>query len=235
MGKIKSTAIVLAAGQGKRMGGAIQKQYMELVGYPVLYYSLKAFENSEVIQDVILVTGAEDVEYCKREIVEKYEFHKVKRIVPGGKERYDSVYQGLQQMDFDVDYVFIHDGARPMVDETIIKNGLEEVIEHQAVVAGMPSKDTIKIVDGHSFAMETPDRTKVWNIQTPQIFSAKLVKSAYEKMLQVEHNYITDDAMVVEEFTDYKVKVYEASYKNIKITTQEDLEIATVFLDRRNK
>ncbi len=226
----KCTAIVLAAGQGKRMGTKVQKQYLEVLGYPVLYYALRAFQDSPLIQEIILVTGKEEIQWCKRDFVDKYAFTKVTSVVAGGKERYDSVYNGLQCVSRACDYVFIHDGARPMVNEQIIQRGYESVCAYGATVAGVPSKDTVKILDENGCAKETPDRSKVWNIQTPQIFEKKLITEAYGKMMELPHDQVTDDAMVVETYMNAKVKVYHASYENIKITTPEDLGVAGLFL-----
>ncbi len=230
MKKEKSVAIVLAAGQGKRMGTTTAKQYLELAGYPVLYHSLKAFQDCEKIEEIILVTGTDEISYCREKIVEKYKLDKVKSIISGGKERYDSVWQGLQEMSEDMEYVFIHDGARPMLTQDIIQNGLQCVKEFGSAIAGVPSKDTVKLVDDDTFAKETPERKYVWNIQTPQIFAKELVYEAYQKMMDMPHEQVTDDAMVVETYLWKKVKIYEASYKNIKITTPEDLEIAELFI-----
>ncbi len=151
----------------------------------------------------------------------------------GGKERYDSVYCGLQCVNLQTEYVFIHDGARPFVNNAIIQKGLEQVMLYKAVVAGVLSKDTVKIVDENIFAIQTPPRSQVWNIQTPQVFDYNLIMKAYEAMMKVPHEYVTDDAMVVESFMNHPVKIYEASYRNIKITTPEDLEIAEVFCNLR--
>lgn len=226
---MKTTAIVLAAGSGKRMNTKVHKQYLLLKEKPVLYYSLKAFEDSQV-DDIVLVVGAGEIEYCRKDIVEKFGFQKVKAIVEGGKERYHSVYEGLKQAT-DTDYVLIHDGARPFVSQPIIERTIEAVCEHQACVVGMPVKDTIKIVDENTYAKETPNRSTVWMVQTPQAFSYALIYDAYTKMLEDEDAAITDDAMVVERMTDYKVKLIEGSYQNIKITTPEDLNVAEVYLE----
>ncbi len=228
----KCTAIVLAAGQGKRMGTEIQKQYLEILGYPVLYYSLKAFQESDIIDEIILVTGSEELEICKMDFVEKYSFTKVVHVIEGGKERYDSVYNGLQRVSNDSEYVFIHDGARPMLTDKIIADGYANAVHYKAAVAGVPSKDTVKVVDQDTFAIDTPNRSTIWNIQTPQIFEVALAKQAYETMMHEPHSHVTDDAMVVEAFAGYHVKVYEASYENIKITTPEDLKIAELFLNK---
>ena len=224
----KFTAIVLAGGTGKRMHSHIHKQYLTLAGKPVLYYALKAFEESD-ITDIILVTGADEEAYCKRKIIDKYHIGKVKAIVPGGVERYHSVYAGLCAAE-GADYVLIHDGARPLVSADIIKRSMQAVKEYRACVAGMPVKDTIEIADEDGYAKLTPERSKVWQIQTPQSFSYPLVYEAYRKMLADEDSAITDDAMVVERMTNQPVKLIEGNYRNIKITTPEDMLIAEMYL-----
>lgn len=225
---MKNVAIVLAAGQGKRMNSKVQKQFLLIKEKPVLYYTLNAFETSPLISEIILVTGKDEIEYCQKEIVEKYGFEKVGKIVAGGKERYHSVFEGIKAID-EADYVLIHDGARPFVDAEIISRACDAVKEHRACVVGMPVKDTIKIADDQGFAAQTPDRRKVWQVQTPQAFEYHLIKEAYGKLLVDEPEGITDDAMVVETMTNHKVKLVEGSYRNIKITTPEDLGIATIF------
>lgn len=238
--KKKCTAIVLSAGQGKRMGTSVQKQYIEMEGKPVIFYTLQAFQNSPIIDEIILVVGKGQEEYVKREVVERYQFTKVNAIVPGGVERYDSVWKGLQVIEDSrrveeecESYVFIHDGARMFVDEAIIEKGYETVVKYHACVAGMPCKDTIKLVDDDNFTVRTPQRKYVWAVQTPQIFERKLITEAYSKMMKQPCIHVTDDAMVVEQMMEVPVKLYEASYENIKITTPEDLEIAKGFLKRR--
>ena len=238
MEKKGCTAIVLAAGQGRRMGTKIQKQYLELDGKPVLYYSLHVFEQSETIDDIILVVGEGQESYCRSEIIEKYHLTKVKAVIPGGKERYASVYFALKYMNEQKNVagaaaegiVFIHDGARPFVDEAMIQRAYCEASEQGACVVGMPVKDTIKIADEGGYAKQTPDRKNVWMIQTPQTFSYALIYEAYEEMLKTEDTAITDDAMVLERIKGKKSKLIEGSYRNIKITTPEDLLIANVYL-----
>ena len=227
--EMKNTAIVLAAGQGKRMHTKIQKQFLEIKGYPVLYYSLRCFQDSPLIEDIILVTGEGSVLYCQKEIVDKYGFTKVTKVIPGGKERYDSVYQGLLACE-NSDYVLIHDGARPFITEEILERGLTGAEETGACAVGMPSKDTVKIVDESGYIAETPDRNKVWMIQTPQIFQYALIRNAHESIRTREMSNVTDDAMVVEQETGIKVRLAEGSYQNIKITTPEDLGVAELFL-----
>lgn len=225
----RCTAIVLAAGQGKRMHSKIQKQFLEIGGKPILYYSMECFQKSPLIQDIILVTGEDMISYCQSEIVEKYGFTKVCKVTAGGKERYDSVYAGLLCCQ-DTDYVYIHDGARPFVTEEMIQRGYEAVKRTNACVMGMPSKDTVKLADPSGYIKETPDRKIVWNIQTPQIFSYELIRSAYESIRQKDMSNVTDDAMVVEQETGAKILLVEGSYRNIKITTPEDMAVAEAFL-----
>lgn len=228
----KNTAIVLAAGQGKRMQSKIQKQFLEIQGHPVLYYSLHCFQECSEINEIILVTGEESISYCKEEIVKKYGFTKVSDVICGGKERYDSVYAGLCACS-DCEYVLIHDGARPFITQEMILRGLDKAKETGASVIGMPSKDTVKLADAQGFVRETPQRDRVWTIQTPQIFLYSLIKSAHESIRKKDMSDITDDAMVVEQESGIKVALTEGSYRNIKITTPEDLYIAEAFLASR--
>lgn len=233
----KTAAIVLAAGSGKRMGSSTKKQYMRIGDKPVLYYSLKTFQES-FVDEIILVVSAGDVEYCGKEIVERYQLNKVRRIVEGGKERYHSVAIGLKAVS-DCDYVFIHDGARPMVTQDMLDRLLACVEEHKACVAGMPVKDTIKIADEKGFISHTPDRKLVWMVQTPQVFAYPLIQKAYGLLLDREQELldkgvlVTDDAMVVESLTGHPVKLVEGSYENIKITTPEDIPVAEVLCGGR--
>ncbi len=233
------TAIVLAAGAGKRMQSNVAKQYMLLNGKPIIWYALHAFEKSSIINKVILVVGAGEIPYGQKEIVEKYGFSKVAAVIEGGAERYLSVWEGLKQVrraDATEGYVFIHDGARPFVTEEIIKDTYEAAKAYGACVAGMPVKDTIKIADEEGYAVQTPNRKTVWAVQTPQVFEEKLIISSYASLienlesLQAQGVEITDDAMVVETMTQRKVKLVKASYENIKITTPEDMNIAESFI-----
>ena len=233
----KTAAIVLAAGSGKRMQSDVKKQYLLLNGKPLIYYALETFQRS-FIDEIILVAAPGEVTYCKEEIVARYGFTKVAAIVEGGKERYHSVYHGIQAIS-DCDYLFIHDGARPLITEEILKRGYRAVQNTYACVTGMPVKDTIKIANEKGEITVTPNRDLIWMIQTPQIFAYSLIKEAYERLIEQEHTLeergikITDDAMVVETFAGHKIKLVEGSYLNIKITTPEDLGIAEVFLNKR--
>lgn len=223
----KVTAIVLAAGSGSRMNSTVKKQFMNIKEKPILWYSLFAFQNSTV-DEIILVTAKEDIEYCKKEIVDANNFNKVKKIVAGGQERYESVYNGLKEINGDI--VLIHDGARPLLNADIINRCIEGAIKYDAVVAGMPVKDTVKIVGKDNIIEETPDRSKVWLTQTPQAFKSKLLKMAYDRMQKEIPLGITDDAMVIERFTDSKVRFVYGDYSNIKVTTPEDILLVETLL-----
>ncbi|MCI8430679.1 MAG: 2-C-methyl-D-erythritol 4-phosphate cytidylyltransferase [Lachnospiraceae bacterium] len=242
MGKAHCTAILLAGGRGKRMGTAQSKMYLLIQDKPVLYYSLDVFEKSGVIDEVVLVAGKGQIPYCRREIVEKYGFQKVKAIVEGGAERYHSVWEGLRVLEKENKkggYVFIHDGARPFINEEILERSYEEVCKSRACVVGMPVKDTIKIADEKGCIHMTPNRSLVWQIQTPQVFAEELIIPAYREVIEKEQELlsqgiqITDDAMVVENVCGCPVRLVEGSYANLKITTPEDLEIARIFADEK--
>lgn len=236
MRRKRCTAVVLAAGQGKRMGSKIQKQFLELCGKPVLYYSLAAFQDSPLIDSMILVTGAAEIPYVQTEIVEKYGFSKVRAVIEGGTERYASVWKGLQALEDGMTeeekdgYVFIHDGVRPFIHEEILSRAFDAVEKYHACVVGMPSKDTVKLADKEGFVAMTPARSLVWSIQTPQVFDFRLAYRAYAELAESGRTDVTDDAMIVEAFTDTRVRLVEGSYENIKITTPEDLKIAEAFL-----
>lgn len=234
--KKKCIAIILAAGQGRRMGTKIKKQYLEILGIPVLVYALRVFEQSELIDEIIVVAAKGEEAYMKKNIVEEYHIRKVSAIVTGGKERYDSVYHALQLIDRENkgdSIIFIHDGARPFPNEAILRRTYEEANQSGACVAGMPVKDTIKVVDHERHAIQTPDRRNLWMVQTPQVFQGTLIIEAYKKMMQQSHEAVTDDAMAVELMTGHPVRLVEGSYENIKITTPEDIKIAEVFASDR--
>ena len=229
----KITAIVLAAGSGSRMKSKTKKQFMEIKGKPVIWYSLFEFEKSRV-DEIILVTGKEDIDYCKKEIVEKYNLKKIKNAVAGGSERYESVYNGLKEVTGNI--VLIHDGARPLINNEIIERSIEGTIKSDACVVGVPVKDTIKRANKEGYIIDTPNRSELWITQTPQSFKTDLVKMAYKKMKEELEKgnttlNITDDAMVVEEFTTNQVRFVQGDYKNIKVTTPEDIDIAELFIE----
>ena len=221
------------------------KQFMPLCGKPLICYALEAVEHSEVIDDCILVTGVKDIVRVTEEIVKKYHYHKVDTVIAGGEERYASVASAMRLIlsgDMAVPnrdgYVFVHDGARPFLTENILKDTYEAVRKYGACASAVRSKDTIKIADKEGFVKETPNRNDIWNIHTPQVFRTELITAAYAALernlreLKQKGVHITDDAMVVEYFTDHKVKLVEGSYENIKLTTPEDLVVAEKILEK---
>ncbi len=236
-------AVVLAAGKGKRMAIDTPKQYLHLFGHPIIWYSLKACEEDPQINAVILVCGPDETEYCRERIVKPYRFQKVAAVIEGGAERYDSVWRALQEIRRQKEaglipactYVLVHDGARPLLNAQILGRCLEGVREHGACAAGMPAKDTIKICDEKGTVLQTPDRAALWTVQTPQTFEYDLLYGAYRKMYENLPQGITDDAMVVEQMTDHKVTMIMGSYRNIKITTPEDMELAKAYLADENE
>ena len=217
-----TTAIVLAAGRGTRIGTEIPKQFLEAGGEPLVMRSLRAFDESPEIDEILLVTSKDYLGYC-RELVSKSGLKKIKAVIEGGRERYDSVYRALLAAEH-TDYVMIHDGARPFLTEEIIRRCDEAMKKYGAAAAGMPSKDTVKIADEDGFAAVTPKRSRVWMIQTPQAFSYRLIREANEILISGNRMAgVTDDAMIVEASGLAKVKLVEGSYENIKITTPDDL------------
>lgn len=221
-----TVAVVLAAGKGKRMQSDVAKQYMLISDKPVLYYALQAFEDSDT--DEIIVVS-DDVSYCKENVVDKYGFRKVKEIVAGGNERYDSVYNALTTIR-DADYVLIHDGARPCISKETINQSIKKLEQEDAFVVAVPVKDTIKVVKDEKIE-HTPNRETLWSIQTPQCFSYSLIKEAYDRLQGLPKEHITDDAMVLEKVMGIHASVMMGSYQNIKITTPEDISIAKLFLN----
>lgn len=233
--QIRYTAIVLAAGSGSRMHSEVKKQFMELSGVPLVVHSLRQFEAHELIDSVILVTGREDLEYALS-MTMKYELRKVKNIVEGGSQRFRSVYNGLKTVNPETDYVLIHDGARPLLSRELITRCCTEVLLSRACVCAVPVKDTIKECDGDGFAARTLDRSRLFAVQTPQTFSYPVFLSAYQKLYETIEAYhpdeskITDDAMIVESMSDQQVRIIPGEYRNIKVTTPEDLLIAEALL-----
>lgn len=219
--------VIVAAGTGSRMKMGINKQFIKLEGKEIIAYTIEKFYNNSNIEDIVVVVKEDESEFFKKEILDKYNFKNIK-IAYGGKERQDSVYNGLKSLDKKCDVVLIHDGARPFVSDKIIDNCIEEVKEHKAIVVGVPVKDTIKVIDNDKNIVDTPNRSVLWAVQTPQTFDYNILIDAYKDAFKSGF-YGTDDAMLVERI-GYKVKMVEGSYNNIKITTQEDLSVGSQIL-----
>ena len=219
--------VIVAAGTGSRMNMGINKQFIKLEGKEIIAYTIEKFYNNSNIEDIVVVVKEDESEFFKKEILDKYNFKNVK-IAYGGKERQDSVYNGLKLLDEKCDVVLFHDGARPFVSDKIIDKSIEEAKEHKAIVVGVPVKDTIKVIDNDKNIVDTPNRSVLWAVQTPQTFDYNILIDAYKDAFKNKF-YGTDDAMLVERI-GYKVKMLEGSYNNIKITTQEDLNIGSQIL-----
>ena len=216
------SAIVLAGGRGKRMNYHKSKQFIEIKGKPVLVYTLEKFIYNKSIDEVILVLPEDEVDYCKKEVLQKYSL-KVDRIVFGGKERQDSVFNALEAME-KADIVLIHDGARPFINEKIIEEGIKYANIYGAAAPGVTPKDTIKVKNEDNISVDTPDRNMLVAVQTPQCFKYDEIYQCHRKIKE-ENAIVTDDTSVVERY-GHKVYLYEGDYTNIKITTPEDLILA---------
>jgi len=216
---------------GKRMGKAVAKQFLPLGDKPMLAHTLLVFQRAPEIDEIIPILSQEDMETCLSDVIEQYHITKVKTLVVGGKERQDSVANGLQKLEKDATIVLVHDGVRPFVTNEMIEESVELAKKGECVVVGVPIKDTIKEVDDKGIVRHTLERNRLWAIQTPQTFPVKILRRAYEE--SSKHNaYGTDDATLVERM-GCKVRVIMGSYENLKITTPEDLLFAEEILRRR--
>ncbi|MCM1027551.1 MAG: 2-C-methyl-D-erythritol 4-phosphate cytidylyltransferase [Roseburia sp.] len=238
----RCSVILLAGGSGKRMGTEQPKQYLEIAGRPMIWYSLRALERSAVVDDCILVVPEGDIDYAKEKIVQAGQFSKALAVVAGGRERYESVWRGIRALterepEEASRIVMIHDGARPCLTEEILERCFYGALEYGACTAAVPSKDTITLSDGEGFEADTPDRKYVWNVQTPQAFRREILLSAFERMaaeLETDSreklSWITDDVSVVRRYGGARIRLVQGDYRNIKVTTIEDLRIAESFL-----
>lgn len=229
--KLKVSAVIVAAGRGSRMNMDINKQYVEVAGKAVLARTLQVFNDCDIIDEIIVVVNENDIIFCKQNIVELYEFNKVKTLVAGGDERQKSVYNGLKEVNEQCDIVLIHDGARPFVSEESIKSSIGASFEFGGSVVGVPVKDTIKAANMHGIITQTIDRSMLWSVQTPQTFKYKLIMDAHESAIDDIFSG-TDDAVLLERL-GYQLKVVMGGYDNIKITTKEDLIVAEAILKAR--
>ncbi len=229
---MKTTAIILAGGSGTRLSSRKRKQYLSISGKPMLVYSLEQFDQSDYIDEILLVLPEDEIDYCKNKILQGYTFRKLQRFVPGGKERYDSVMHSLACAEGST-YVFIHDAARPFIDEDMIKFSYKAAVKYGACALGVPATDTIKKTDRSQMVTETLERDCLWHIQTPQVFLYDAIREAYEKFDAAGRPFVTDDSMVMERFGSLRVKMVMGSYENIKITTLMDLYTAENILQKR--
>ena len=219
------TAIIVAAGKGTRMGGRVSKQFLLLEGREILAHTIDAFEKSPLINRIVLVANETE---AVEQIIAKNHYQKIYTIVQGGAERQDSVKNGLDAIPGETDIVLIHDGVRPFVTEKMLKEAIAAAQTEDGAIVGMPVKDTIKICDKRRCVIATPNRESLMQIQTPQVFRVDLIIAAYKKAYANDFHG-TDDASVAE-FAGLHPRVVAGSYRNIKITTAEDMEIAAAFL-----
>ena len=222
-----ATAIFPAAGQSRRMRSATNKNFLELAGQPILIHTLLKFSKSDKIDNLIIAAASDEVVIIE-EMLTNYKDLKPFQVVVGGSERQYSIANALKVVSDDCDVVLVHDAARPLVSVDTIDSVVEAAKIYGGAIAAMPEKNTIKIIDGNDFVVDTPPRSKLVSVQTPQGFKREIIMQAYE---QAERdNFLgTDDASLVERL-GYKVKIIKSDYKNIKITTPEDILIAEAFL-----
>lgn len=232
MERLFTSVIIPAAGQGRRMNAPINKQYLTLRGKPILAYTLDVFENCSLIDEIILVINADEFRICQQQVLRPYGYKKIK-VIEGGNTRQKSVYEGLKVVNSKADIVMTHDGARPIIQESVIIKSIYETKEHKATVVGVPAKNTIKVVNHKDFVEYTPNRDFLMEVQTPQTFTYELLKEAHEKAIE-EGVEGTDDAFLVERIS-HPVKIVTGHYNNIKITTPEDLIIAESLIKRLGK
>jgi len=229
---MKAIVLIPAAGAGRRMGGDIRKQYLELSGKPILAHTLTLFENHPLVEGIYLIVPVDDIPYCQQQIVDHFQFRKVRRIVAGGAKRQDSVLNGLNALVTD-GYaqperpILIHDGARPLFDSQKLSALITIVDNSGACTIGVPAKDTIKAVENHIIT-GSPDRSRLWHAQTPQGFQYGLLRKAFDRAL-TDGFVATDDASLLERI-GYPVQILEGDYRNIKVTTPEDMLIALALL-----
>lgn len=230
-GEFMNSVVIVAAGSGKRMNVDINKQYIKLDEKEMITHTIDVFYSNENIDEIVVCIKEEEESYFVHEIIKKYNFENIK-IAYGGKERQDSIYNGLQKIDKNCDIVLIHDGARPFVSHKIIDESISIAKEKKAVVVGVPVRDTIKVVED-GIIKQTPQRNTLWSAQTPQTFKFDLLMKAYEEAYKNNY-YGTDDSMLVE-YIGQEVTMIMGSYENIKITNQEDINVAEQILQLRKK
>lgn len=221
---MKISALIPSAGLGLRMGGETRKQFIHIADTPIAVHTLRKFQSIEEIHRLILIVPKEDIPFCEKDLVSRFQLHKVQKIIAGGKERQDSVYHGLKALDGDEDIVIVHDGVRPFATAAIIREGIRIASVSGAAVTAIPVKDTIKSVSNEGHVERTVDRSRLWQAQTPQTFQRELLQRAYD-IAMAEGFYGTDDASLVERLGE-TVSVVRGSEFNIKITTPRDLILA---------
>jgi 2-C-methyl-D-erythritol 4-phosphate cytidylyltransferase len=227
---MKTVAIIPAGGAGKRMGAGIAKQYLLLEGTPILIHSLKVFQSMHLIDDIFVVVPLDDMPYVKKMIDDNYDLTKVRTIIPGGKERQDSVRNGLDAVQEVHDIVVIHDAVRCFVSGKTISSVITGASKYKAATIGIPIRDTVKRISTRGWIEKTVAREGLWLTQTPQAFQTSVIKKAYETAYN-DHFYGTDDAELVERL-GIRVRMLQGSYDNIKITTKDDLSLGGLLVKK---
>lgn len=222
------SVIIPAAGKGQRFGSRLNKQFVELKGRPILYYTIRQFQISAIIDEIVLVVPESWLSEISSIFIEQYQFTKIKKIVVGGKERFESVANGLEKVDPRADIVVVHDGVRPFVSTELIAESVKAGRKYQALALAVPVKDTIKEVN-EAVVTKTLDRKKLWAVQTPQVFQSDLLRAAYLRRSAISE-IVTDDAMLVESL-GHSVRIIMGDYRNIKITSPDDLMLAEFYLN----
>jgi len=225
---LKVVAIIVAAGRGKRTGHSTKKQFLSVGSKPILAYTLDVFDSIDRVDKIILVIPRGWKRYCQKEIIEKYGYRKEIEVISGGARRQDSVACGLALVSSDYEIVIIHDGVRPFVSRKMIVESIAKARKFRACVVAVPVTDTVKMVNREGVIERTLPREHLWRVQTPQTFQLSLIKKAYAKALK-DKFYGTDDAQLVERMNK-PVKVISGDYRNMKITTREDLILAETLL-----
>ena len=229
MCSFKITAIVPSAGKGTRFKSKEKKPFAKLDGKPLLLHALKILQSSSLIGDIVLVVDRPSFKTAEK-LTRRYRITKIRHIVEGGKTRSDSVRRGLRCVDKDTSFILIHDGVRPFVSKEIIKKTVAAAARFGASVSAVPVKATIKVARRGGLVKYTPNRGKLWEVQTPQVFKKCLIEKAYKK----NRRFFTDDAALVES-TGAKVKIVRGDYRNIKVTTAEDINVAEALLRSAHK
>ncbi|HOD34376.1 MAG TPA: 2-C-methyl-D-erythritol 4-phosphate cytidylyltransferase [Syntrophales bacterium] len=228
---MKTVAIIPAAGSGRRMEGALSKQYLALAGVPILVHTLRKFEGAPAVDTVFLVVPAGDEDVIRRDMVDSYGLRKVRKILPGGRERQDSVRAGIDALPEDTEIVVIHDAVRPFVTGELIAASVEGARAFGAVSLGVPVKDTVKSVETGGWVDHTMERAKLWLTQTPQTFRVEVIREAYRRAF-ADGFYGTDDASLAERI-GIRVRMLPGIYENIKITTPGDIELGAILIRNR--
>ena len=218
---MKTIAIIPAGGAGKRMGGGVPKQYLSLAGVPILVHTLRVFQCSPLIDEILLVVPKKDIPDVQRDLVRRYSISKVALVVPGGRERQDSVANALAHLRDEHELIVIHDGVRPFVTEALIERVVAGATEFGSVTVGVPIRDTVKMVDASGEVVKTVSREGLWQTQTPQAFRREVILAAYRKA-EMDGFYGTDDASLVER-TGIPVRMISGDGDNIKVTMPEDM------------